>query len=90
LDVAQYELERYEHLSPLIKQQTVESIASELKKSPSEGLSFQTEKPGDSKGRRLRRLLDATCTAFAATSDIQDRQVARTQFLQPNAAPGSD
>ena len=23
-------------------------------------------------------------------ADIQDRQVARTQFLQPNAAPGSD
>ena len=30
-------------------------------------ISIQTEKPGDSKGRRIRRLLEATCAAFAAT-----------------------
>jgi hypothetical protein len=59
---------RLECLEGLIGLASSLSVVVKELTAPIRRISFQTEKPGDSKGRRLRRLLDATCTAFAATS----------------------
>ena len=71
------ELERYQHLSPLIKQQTVELIFQELTATQ---WRFP-EKKNEEKNRKLLRRLAGTTGLEPATSDVTGRRSNQLNYV---------